>query len=60
MKNWCPICKKSNKLEICDKCKNKTIPLFDKNGALSSEFLLLRGFCCKNNCRNCPYRSKND
>ena len=22
---------------------------------LSREFLLSRGFCCKNNCRNCPY-----
>ncbi|MBI2034718.1 MAG: hypothetical protein HYT11_03235 [Candidatus Levybacteria bacterium] len=23
---------------------------------LSREFLLRRGFCCHNNCTNCPYR----
>ncbi len=22
---------------------------------LSREFLLKRGFCCKNGCKNCPY-----
>lgn len=31
------------------------IPLFDKDGALSREFLLHRGYCCQNGCRNCPY-----
>jgi uncharacterized protein (TIGR00290 family) len=30
-------------------------PLFDAEGALSREFLLARGFCCGNRCRNCPY-----
>jgi hypothetical protein len=29
--------------------------IFDKDGALSREFLLSRGFCCGNGCRNCPY-----
>ena len=31
------------------------VPLFDADGALSREFLLHRGYCCKNGCRNCPY-----
>lgn len=26
---------------------------------LSREFLLQRGFCCKNSCLNCPYKNKN-
>ena len=29
--------------------------IFDENGALSREFLLNRGTCCGNRCRNCPY-----
>jgi hypothetical protein len=29
--------------------------IFDENGALSASFLLARGFCCGNGCRNCPY-----
>ncbi|MBA3831255.1 MAG: hypothetical protein H0X34_05090 [Chthoniobacterales bacterium] len=28
---------------------------FDTDGALSRDFLLRRGNCCKNGCRNCPY-----
>ena len=28
---------------------------FDENGALSREFLLRRGHCCQEGCRNCPY-----
>ncbi len=28
---------------------------FDEHGALSREFLLNRGYCCENGCRNCPY-----
>ena len=31
------------------------VPLFDADGALSREYLLHRGYCCKNGCRNCPY-----
>lgn len=31
------------------------VPLFDADGALSREFLLHRGYCCENGCRNCPY-----
>lgn len=31
------------------------MPTFDENGALSREFLLSRGYCCENGCRNCPY-----
>jgi len=30
-------------------------PIFDADGALSREFLLERGYCCGNRCRNCPY-----
>lgn len=29
--------------------------VFDADGALSREFLLQRGYCCGNGCRNCPY-----
>jgi hypothetical protein len=28
---------------------------FDENGALSRDFLLRRGHCCQEGCRNCPY-----
>jgi hypothetical protein len=28
---------------------------FDADGALSREFLLARGHCCSERCRNCPY-----
>lgn len=31
------------------------VPLLDADGALSREFLLHRGYCCGNGCRNCPY-----
>lgn len=31
------------------------IPLFDAEGAISREYLLYRGYCCHNGCRNCPY-----
>jgi hypothetical protein len=27
---------------------------------LTKEFLLRRGFCCKNNCKHCPYRKKRE
>lgn len=29
--------------------------IFDSDGALTREFLLSRGYCCGNGCRNCPY-----
>lgn len=29
--------------------------IFDATGALTREFLLSRGGCCGNKCRNCPY-----
>jgi hypothetical protein len=25
----------------------------------TKSFLIKRGFCCNNNCRNCPYKNKN-
>jgi hypothetical protein len=25
---------------------------------LTESFLLKRGYCCENNCRNCPYKNK--
>ncbi len=27
---------------------------------LSEHFLLKRGYCCRNNCRNCPYTLTNE
>ena len=30
-----------------------------KHKPLSREFLLKRGYCCNNNCKNCPYKVKN-
>ena len=32
--------------------------IFDENGALSRGFLLARGYCCGNGCRNCPYEPR--
>jgi hypothetical protein len=29
--------------------------VFDEDGALTAAFLLSRGYCCGNGCRNCPY-----
>lgn len=29
--------------------------IFDRDGALTAAFLLSRGYCCGNGCRNCPY-----
>lgn len=29
--------------------------MFDETGALSRDFLLKRGQCCHNGCKNCPY-----
>ncbi|GAC1462384.1 MAG: hypothetical protein PVSMB7_02420 [Chloroflexota bacterium] len=29
--------------------------IFDKDGALTRTYLLSRGYCCGNGCRNCPY-----
>jgi hypothetical protein len=31
------------------------VPLFDEDGALSREYLVRRGNCCRNGCKNCPY-----
>ena len=28
---------------------------FDEHGALTRDFLLRRGHCCQEGCRNCPY-----
>lgn len=33
----------------------RAVPLFDADGALSREYLLSRGRCCRSGCRNCPY-----
>lgn len=32
--------------------------IFDQDGALTARFLLLRGYCCANGCRNCPYEPR--
>tara|TARA_R110001606_G_scaffold343624_1_gene492213 strand:- start:5563 stop:5832 length:270 start_codon:yes stop_codon:yes gene_type:complete len=26
--------------------------------SLTKDFLLKRGYCCNNNCKNCPYKNK--
>ena len=31
------------------------VSFFDQDGALTRDYLLSRGSCCGNNCRNCPY-----
>ncbi|MGV3719428.1 MAG: helical backbone metal receptor [Actinomycetota bacterium] len=36
----------------------RTIPVFDRDGALSRAYLIDRGYCCENGCRNCPYGSR--
>ena len=36
------------------------LPLFDAEGALTREYLLWRGTCCQNGCRNCPYGFKKE
>ena len=33
---------------------------FDADGALSREFLVARGHCCQEGCRNCPYGFSQD
>lgn len=33
---------------------------FDADGALCREFLLERGYCCGNGCRNCPYDDEDE
>ncbi|HVT10873.1 MAG TPA: cysteine-rich CWC family protein [Fimbriimonadaceae bacterium] len=40
---------------LCRACLAAKPPIFDADGALSREFLLARGSCCGNKCRNCPY-----
>jgi hypothetical protein len=32
--------------------------IFDEDGALTAAFLLARGYCCANGCRNCPYEPR--
>jgi hypothetical protein len=41
--------------QLCIACSGELLPLLDENGAISSDFLTARGFCCGNGCRNCPY-----
>lgn len=31
------------------------VAIFDEDGALSRDYLIRRGACCGNGCRNCPY-----
>lgn len=32
--------------------------IFDEDGALTASYLLSRGYCCGNGCRNCPYEPR--
>ena len=34
--------------------------LEDGKWIFTRQFLLNRGYCCKNGCRNCPYKTKNN
>lgn len=34
---------------------NPEPPIFGADGALTREYLLSRGFCCREGCRHCPY-----
>lgn len=45
-------------LNILMRFQKHKICNIDKNGALTKDFLLSRGFCCKNGCKNCPWREK--
>ena len=38
-----------------DNATSTELEIFDEEGALSRAFLLQRGFCCGNGCKNCPY-----
>jgi hypothetical protein len=40
---------------VNDPQNQDTAATFDADGALSRPFLLSRGYCCENGCRNCPY-----
>ncbi|MEZ0327890.1 MAG: cysteine-rich CWC family protein [Fimbriimonas sp.] len=43
---------------LCKRCLESEAEepsIFDDAGALTREFLLARGKCCGNKCRNCPY-----
>ncbi|GDX62203.1 hypothetical protein LBMAG33_5130 [Candidatus Levyibacteriota bacterium] len=35
---------------------------YDEKGnmVMTEDFHRLRGYCCNNGCRNCPYRKNND
>jgi hypothetical protein len=39
------------------KCGGEVLPMFDAAGAMAAAYLLARGYCCENGCRNCPYKS---
>lgn|GEM_PF-6318288 len=39
----------------CEACHAPLAKLLDASGALSRDYLLARGTCCQNKCRNCPY-----
>jgi len=41
--------------QFCGACGGELLPLLDENGAISKDFLVARGSCCGNGCRNCPY-----
>jgi hypothetical protein len=38
----------------------RPLDIYDDTGAFTAEFLSARGKCCKNGCKNCPYRSEDD
>ena len=55
---FCPTCLETRQTlsrEVCESCGTELLPLLDSDGAICREFLLARGNCCDNGCRNCPY-----
>ena len=37
---------------------SKKLEIMVKYKPLSKEYLLKRGYCCNNGCKNCPYNKK--
>jgi hypothetical protein len=48
------------KIIVKEKKLIEKLDFYFENGlmVLTEHFLLKRGFCCENKCRNCPYKNK--
>ena len=56
--------KSETKIKSADKSEKfaEGVDYYFENGLmiLTEHFLLERGFCCHNGCRNCPYQTEKD